>query len=51
MWMQRDGAALRYNNGEETEENSDYSRPAICLMAFMAKVRVRPMATPAIRQG
>ena len=28
-----------------------YSRPAICLMAFMAKVRVRPMATPAIRQG
>ena len=28
-----------------------FSRPAICLMAFMAKVRVRPMATPAIRQG
>ena len=27
------------------------SRPAICLTAFMAKVRVRPMATPAIRQG
>ena len=51
LWMQRDGAALRYNNGEETKENSDYSRPAICLMAFMAKVRVRPMATPAIRQG
>ena len=45
------GPPLRYNNGEETEENSDYSRPAICLMAFMAKVRVRPMATPAIRQG
>ena len=27
------------------------SRPDICLTAFMAKVRVRPMATPAIRQG
>lgn len=27
------------------------SMPAICLMALMAKVMVRPMATPAIRQG
>ena len=36
---------------EDERARSYFSKPAICLMAFMAKVRVRPMATPAIRQG
>ena len=35
----------------KTTPDQALSRPAICLTAFMAKVRVRPMATPAIRQG